>query len=181
MLEIALTPKILGPPKSGFLGLNLFSLIVSLRLLWADKLKLVSTFKCPCKPTKWSSKYNLTTTSNYQRDKNNCALRITNTQSKPAPLFSNLFVEAIASCANTFKRDCKHSASIFETILSLETFTSWLSTKPDSLAWVFATSTERSRCFYFEPKIFWRKLWRTFSKVIGKTLREKHPRVSEAI
>jgi len=32
MLEIVLTPKILGPPKSGALGLNLFSLLVNPRL-----------------------------------------------------------------------------------------------------------------------------------------------------
>jgi len=32
MLEIVLTPKILGPPKIGALGLSLFSLMVNLRL-----------------------------------------------------------------------------------------------------------------------------------------------------
>ena len=33
MLEILLTPKILGPPKSGALGLSLFSLMVMHALL----------------------------------------------------------------------------------------------------------------------------------------------------
>jgi len=32
MLEIVLTPKIFGPPKSGALGLSLFSLMVNPRL-----------------------------------------------------------------------------------------------------------------------------------------------------
>jgi len=32
MLEIVLTPKILGPPKSGALGLTLFSLMINPRL-----------------------------------------------------------------------------------------------------------------------------------------------------
>jgi len=33
MLEIVLTPKILGPPKSGALGLSLFSLMANPRLM----------------------------------------------------------------------------------------------------------------------------------------------------
>jgi len=32
ILEIVLTPKMLGPPKSGALDLSLFSLMVNLRL-----------------------------------------------------------------------------------------------------------------------------------------------------
>jgi len=32
MLEIVLTPKILGPPQSGTLGLSVFSLMVNPRL-----------------------------------------------------------------------------------------------------------------------------------------------------
>jgi len=38
MLEILLTPKILGPSKSGALGLSLFRLMVHPRLLIRDKL-----------------------------------------------------------------------------------------------------------------------------------------------
>jgi len=45
MLEIVLIPKTLGPPKSGALGLSLFSLMVNPRLTF--RLNKLTTYEPP--------------------------------------------------------------------------------------------------------------------------------------